>query len=114
MLFSQRWLPLLVLYILQPLNNVEDPLLPLSSSFMNLSLLHLSNTVKVYANCLNKFWSDMPDHTDIRNTCVNIRKSLTYNHKVSHTPQIPFYSKNKTILSKMPSLSPALDSGLII
>jgi hypothetical protein len=85
--------------ILQTLKNVEDPLLPLSSNFMNLSPLNLSNTVKVYTNCLNKFWSDMPDHTNIRNTCVNNRKSLTYNHwfKESPKPQIPFYSKNKNL-----------------
>jgi hypothetical protein len=65
---------------------------------MNLSPFHLSNSVKV-TNCLNKFWSEMPDHNHIRNTSVNNRKSLTYNHwfKESSKPQIPFYSKNKNL-----------------
>ena len=85
--------------VLQTLKNIEDPLLPLSSSFMNLSPLNLSNTVNVYINRLNKFWSDMPEHTCIRNNCVDNRKSLTYNHwfKESVKPHIPFYSKNKNL-----------------
>ncbi len=41
----------------------------------------------------------MPDHTNIRNTCVDDRKSLTNNHwfKDSPKPQIPLYSKNKNL-----------------
>ena len=85
--------------VLQTLKNIEDPLLPLSSSFMNLSPLNLSNTVNVYINRLNKFWSDMPEHTCIRNNCVDNRKSLTYIHwfKESAKPHISFYSKNKNL-----------------
>jgi hypothetical protein len=89
----------------------------LSSNFINLSPFNLSSTVKVYTNCLNNFWSEMPDHTFrffgfgqqqscnashtqyIRNSCVDNRKSLTYNHwfKESPKPLIPSYYKNTNL-----------------
>jgi hypothetical protein len=58
---------------------LKIPSSPLGS-FMKLSPLILSNTMKVYINRLNKIWFDMPEHTAIRDDSVNNRKYLTYYH----------------------------------